>query len=126
MTMTSRRDWKFVPLAVALGAAVLVAFGRAGRWSDGIIGGALVAGLGIYLALGRSEWAMASSERGDERQSRINREATVLLYCAVITVAVVGFLWEVAQNNGPGAFTLICAVGGFTHMISVAVLRRRR
>lgn len=43
----------------------------------------------------------------------------------MITVAVVGFLWEVAQGD-PGPFTLIAAVGGGTHIVATIVLRSRR
>ncbi|WP_165789426.1 hypothetical protein [Billgrantia endophytica] len=35
--------------------------------------------------------------------------------------AMLGFFWKVA----PGAFTLIAAVGGATHLLATVILRRR-
>lgn len=45
-------------------------------------------------------------------------------YSAVVCVTVAGFLIELARGR-PGPFMLISAVGGFTHMGALALLRRR-
>lgn len=46
-------------------------------------------------------------------------------YSAVILAGLTGFGFAVLAGE-PGPFTLICAVGGFAHMASVAILQRRR
>lgn len=60
----------------------------------------------------------------DERHALIQQRALTLSYYAVIGVALIGLFWEIARG-APGAFTLICFVGGTTHLLSTVVLRRR-
>lgn len=60
----------------------------------------------------------------DERHAQIQLRAVAMAYYMVLVVALAGALWEVSQSR-PGAFTLVCTVGGLTHMISAMVLRRR-
>jgi len=73
----------------------------------------------------RTEWAVAQTGAADERQRSVNTEAMAYAYHAVVLVAVAGFFWELSKNE-PGPFTIVCSVGGFTHMLSLAILRRRR
>jgi hypothetical protein len=84
----------------------------------------LIGGLGVVLAYSKSEWAAIQSER-DERQRSINSEAVRFAYMAVLVVAVTGFVTELLHGDS-GPFTMICAVGGFSHMAAVAYLKRRR
>ena len=60
----------------------------------------------------------------DERHGLIQLRALSAAYLVVVTVALVGFFWEIARG-APGAFTLICLVGGLTHMVATVILRRR-
>ena len=60
----------------------------------------------------------------DERHAQIQLRAVATAYYMVLVVALAGALWEVSQSQ-PGAFTLICSVGGLTHMISTVMLHRR-
>lgn len=60
----------------------------------------------------------------DERHQWIEFRAMQAAYLAVITVAVAGFFWEVAQGDA-GAFTLICTVGGAAHILATMVYRAR-
>ena len=68
---------------------------------------------------------MAQTDNADGRQRSLNNAAMQYAYFAVLTVSLAGFFWELAKDK-PGAFTFVCFVGGATHMIALAVLRRRR
>jgi hypothetical protein len=84
-----------------------------------------IGGLAFVQAFGRSEWAVIQGGAADERQRSINAGATQFAYTAVLTIALVGLLTEIARGEA-GPFTLICSVGGFSHMSAIAYLRRRR
>lgn len=60
----------------------------------------------------------------DERHALIQQRALAIAYHAVVGVALIGFIWEMAHGT-TGAFTLICFVGGTTHMLATEILRRR-
>ncbi|WP_163575214.1 hypothetical protein [Halomonas faecis] len=60
----------------------------------------------------------------DERHAFIQLRALAAAYFAVLAVALAGFLWEIARGT-PGAFTLVCFVGGLTHMVATVILRWR-
>ncbi|PAU75504.1 hypothetical protein [Halomonas salipaludis] len=60
----------------------------------------------------------------DERHALIQLHALRAAYCAVLGVALLGFFWEIARG-APGAFTLIAAVGGATHLLATMIVRRR-
>ncbi|GHC17568.1 hypothetical protein [Aidingimonas halophila] len=60
----------------------------------------------------------------DERHGLIQLRSLAIAYMAVLTVALGGFFWEIAQGE-PGAFTLICFIGGSTHILTTVILRRR-
>lgn len=60
----------------------------------------------------------------DERHALIQQRAVAIAYYAVVGVSLIGFIWEMAHGT-TGAFTLICFVGGITHMCATAILRRR-
>lgn len=124
--MTSRRPgriWGFVG-AVLLGAAAAFASARAGHYGQAVFGFVVIAGLGAFLAFSTTEWAVAQTVAADERQQSLNGRAMITAYHAVVAVTVVGFLRELAHGE-TGPFTLVGAVAGFTHMLSLAILRRR-
>ncbi|MCC5859667.1 MAG: hypothetical protein JJT90_16030 [Ectothiorhodospiraceae bacterium] len=60
----------------------------------------------------------------DERHALIQLRALAAAYIAVLGIALIGFLWEIARG-APGAFTLICFVGGVAHLLATMILRRR-
>lgn len=97
--------------AIALGLLVfylvcaVVAYAWAGRDSDA--GAALRAG-------------------GDERQRRLDHDATAIAGLAMIALAIVGAIISAAVNGGDiGVYGLFAAVGGATYAIAFAVLSRR-
>ena len=120
------RPWILFPVCVALGlvmAAIHVSNGESG---DALFALALFVPFGVLLGWGKSEWVLAISDVGDERQRRIGDEALKLSYLAVITVAVIGFVWTELRHGDYGPFGVISSVGGFTQMVSLVVLTRRR
>ncbi|MEP6761290.1 MAG: hypothetical protein ABJA93_07980 [Sporichthyaceae bacterium] len=63
---------------------------------------------------------------GDERQRRIDHDATALAGLAMGVVALIGAIVSAARNHGDiGAYGLICFVGGATYALSLVVLKRR-
>jgi hypothetical protein len=85
----------------------------------------LLSGFGAVLAYAPTEWAVSQTEDADERQRALNDEAMRWAYLTVVCVTAVGFGFEIWRGD-PGPFTLIGAVGGFTHMAALAILGRRR
>lgn len=95
------------------------------RPGSAVVAIVLFAAFGWLIAFGRGDWATAGTADADERQRAMYAEATRAAYFAVVTVAVVGFLFELAHGQY-GKFGVICSVGGGTQMLTLAWLRRRR
>jgi 1,4-dihydroxy-2-naphthoate octaprenyltransferase len=63
---------------------------------------------------------------GDERQQRIDHDATALAGLAMGLTALAGAIVSAARNHGDiGGYGLICLVGGVTYAVSVVRLKRR-
>ena len=126
--MTSKsaaRRWAAFAFAALLALGAATASAIAGNYGQAAFSLALLLAFGGFLSFSNSEWAVAQSAAADERQRSLNEQALRYAYLAVISVAVAGFFTELARGR-TGAFTLVCAVGGFTHGISLAILKRRR
>jgi len=123
MMLTGRQA--LFPTSVILAAVVAALALRSGDVSLAVFAAVWLPAFGAWQAFARTETAVIGTSDSDERQRRIKAEAVGYAYQAVVVVAVLGFFTEVARGQ-PGAFTLVGAVGGFTHLASAAVLRRRR
>ena len=119
-----RRDHRHFLFSCALGLAVGGLALAGGRPGTALFSVVLLAGFGAVLAYSPTEWATVQSPTADERGTKINEQAMVVAYLAVVVVAVIGFGVEMYRGTA-GPFTLICAVGGATHGGSIAFLRRR-
>jgi hypothetical protein len=86
----------------------------------------LAAGL-AYLWAGRdSDVGAIMRVGGDERQRRLDRDATALSGLAMGLAAIVGAIVSAARNHGDiGGYGLICFVGGVTYVLSLSILKRR-
>jgi hypothetical protein len=86
----------------------------------------LAAGL-AYLWAGRdSDVGAILRVGGDERQRRLDRDATALSGLAMGLTAVLGAIVSAASNHGDiGGYGLICFVGGVTYTLSLFILKRR-
>jgi hypothetical protein len=63
---------------------------------------------------------------GDERQRRLDRDATAVSGLAMGTVAIIGAIVSAAQHHGDiGPYGVVCAVGGASYIVSLVVLKRR-
>jgi len=93
----------------------------------GLIAFYAVAAGAAYIWSGReSDVGAIIRAGGDERQRRLDREATALAGLAMIAVAFIGAIVSAARNHGDiGAYGVICSVGGVTYALSLLVLKRR-
>lgn len=95
--------------------------------SIGVVGFYVIAAGLAYLWAGRdSDVGAIMRVGGDERQRRLDRDATALSGIAMGLTAIVGSIVSAALNNGDiGGYGLICFVGGVTYAISLFILKRR-
>ena len=63
---------------------------------------------------------------GDERQRGLDRDATAITGVVMSLAAIIGAVVETARNLDPGAYGVMCVVGGVTYCVSLVALRRRR
>lgn len=126
--VTRHRGRTAMVLAVGGGAlAVATWIGGEHGLAVGLVVFYAVATLIAYLWSGRdTDVAAIMRDGGDERQRRLDHDATALAGLAMGITAFVGAVISAAVNEGDiGPFGLICAVGGATYAISLLVLRRR-
>jgi hypothetical protein len=128
-TLTGHRSWTTVGLVVGGGALA------AATWVGGEHG--LAVGLVIFYGLAAAVayvWSGRDTDvaaimrvGGDERQRRLDRDATAISGLAMGVAAIVGAIVESARNHGDiGAYGVICVVGGLSYAVSLVVLRRRQ
>jgi hypothetical protein len=118
-------------------AAVLLVGGgglAAATWIGGDHGLALglvafyaVATVAAYLWSGRDgDVAAIMRVGGDERQRRLDLDATAYAGLAMGAAAIIGEIVSAARHNGDlGAYGLICVVGGVSYVVSLIVLKWR-
>jgi hypothetical protein len=125
------------PVRRGLSAAVLVVGGgalTAAVWASGqhglaVASGvfyAVAAGLAWWWAGGRGDVAAVLRADGDERQRGIDRDATALTGLAMSVAAIVGAVVETARTGQPGAYGVLCLVGGASYVVALTTLRARR
>lgn len=124
--MRSRNSsWALAIFGIALGGGWFAAAAAGDNIGLGLFGFLAISALALYMAFGRDEFA-AISRGGDERQRTIDTEAMQISYMVVVVVALAGGLIELASGSGYGPFGVICSVGGFSYMLAIAYLKRRR
>jgi hypothetical protein len=118
-------------------AAVLVVGGgalAAATWVGGEHGLAVglvafyaLAAVGAYLWSGRdTDVAAILRSGGDERQRRLDHDATAISGVAMGLCAIVGAVVSAARNHGDiGGYGIICFVGGLTYVVALIRLRRK-
>ena len=87
-----------------------------------------VAGGVAYLWAGRdSDMGAILRSGGDERQTRLDPDATAFSGLAMAMTAIIGAIVSMARNGGdPGAYGVICFVGCVAYALSLFILKRRR
>jgi hypothetical protein len=86
----------------------------------------LAAGLAYVWAGRDSDVGAIMRVGGDERQQRLDRDATALSGLAMGLTAILGAIVSAARNHGDiGGYGLICFVGGVAYALSLFILKRR-
>jgi hypothetical protein len=86
----------------------------------------LVGSLIMYLWSGRGgDVAAIMRVQGDERQKMIDSQATVVAAGAVLTFCLAGMMVDLAGGGTGNPWALICAVGGASYAVALAVIRLR-
>ena len=115
-------------LVVGGGALALATWvGGAHALALGLVAVYAVAATVAYVWAGRdSDVGAIMRVGGDERQRRIDRDATALSGLAMGATALLGAIITTARNHGDtGAYGLICLVGGLTYAVSLVTLKLR-
>ena len=87
---------------------------------------ALAAGVAFLWAGRDTDVGAIMRVSGDERQRRLDRDATALAGLAMGLSAIIGAIVSAARNHGDiGGYGVICFVGGLTYGVSLFVLKRR-
>ena len=118
-------------------ACVLVVFGGAlagATWASGEHGlafglvafYAVAAGIAYVWSGGKGDVAAIIRAGGDERQRGMDREATAITGLVILLAALVGAIIQTARTGDPGAYGIICAVGGVTYAVTLIAFRNRR
>lgn len=125
--MVIRSRW-FVPgFSVGMGGAALAAAWAGGQPSVGVIAlGIMTAFALLVLLTGRSETVRGLRGDGrDERFAQIDLRATAVAGLVLISVLIVRWLVEIARGHSGSPYDGLCAIGGLTYLLVVAVLRWR-
>jgi hypothetical protein len=131
MTTATRTRHRGVTAAVLLVGGGAVA---AATWASGDHGLAvglvvfyvLAAGVAYLWSGGKGDVAAIMRVGGDERQKGIDRDATAITGMAMSLAALVGAIVETARDGDPGAFGVMCLVGGLSYVVALIALRYRR
>ena len=75
---------------------------------------------------GKGDIAAIMRVGGDERQRSLDRDATIIAGYAMVFAAIAGAVVQIARGEGPGAYGVMCVVGGVTYVVALGVLQRRR
>jgi hypothetical protein len=124
----SRWRWGTPLLAVAMGLAYLVAGWIGGDRNFGV-GGLIVMvtlAVGMLIAGRFSETVAGLLDRRDERINTIDTQATVFTGMVLITAVIIGFISEIARGGDGQPYSMLGAIGGFSYVAALVVLRFRR
>ena len=131
MTTATRTGHRGVTAAVLLVGGGAVA---AATWASGDHGLAvglvvfyvIAAGVAYLWSGGKGDVAAIMRVGGDERQKSIDRDATAITGMAMSLAALIGAVVETAGDGDPGAFGIMCLVGGASYVVALIALRHRR
>lgn len=120
--------WAVPGAAVVAGLAYLVAGMIGGDLSFGIVGLALMVGVGVVFVVASrwSETAAGLREGTDERINQIDRSASLVAGMTVLLVVLVMFVVEIAQGKDGSPYSQLGAVGGVTYVVALIWFRFRR
>jgi hypothetical protein len=125
--LTGHRGAAAVVLTISGGALA------AATWISGDHGFAIgviafyfvAAGIAYLWAGGPGDVAAIMRAAGDERQRGLDRDATAITGLVLVLAAIAGAIVEVGRTGNPGAYGILCAVGGVSYTVSLISLRHR-
>lgn len=123
----TRSRW-FLPLfSAGMGIVTLAAAWAGGQLVTGIIGLGVMTGFGLLILLaGRSETVRGLRGDGrDERFAQIDLRATAATGLVLIVVLIVSWLTEIARGHSGSPYDWLCAIGGLTYLLAIALFRWR-
>ncbi len=122
------RAWVTTAVLAVLGGAITVASWVGGEQSLAIMLGIfyVICCVGAYLwSRGHGDVAAIMALSGDERQRLIDVRATAIAGIATLAFCIAGAVVDLARGGTGNPWALICAVGGASYALAVAVLIRR-
>jgi hypothetical protein len=113
--------------SLGLGVVVLTVSWVGGSLGSGLVSLAILAGFGLFILLaGRSETIRGLRGDGrDERFAQIDLRATAVAGLVLIVTLIVAGLTEIAQGHSGSPYTWLCAIGGLSYALAVALFRWR-
>jgi hypothetical protein len=74
---------------------------------------------------GSGDFAAIIGLSGDERQKMMDTRATAIVGLATLGFCLAGAIVDLARGGSGKPWAAICAVGGISYVVALAVLRRR-
>jgi hypothetical protein len=118
--------WELPLFSLVLGVVVWAASWIGGHPVAGLFSFLIMACFGAIFVVGRRSESlrmMAAGRRADERWRSIDLRATAASGLAVITVVIVGFLWEIAHGRSGQPFGVLGAIAGIAYLVALVWLR---
>jgi hypothetical protein len=125
--MTARR-WATTATLAVLGAAVTLATWAGGEpYLAAMLAGfyVLCCGLAYLWSRGSGDVAALLRFSGDERQRQMDLRATAIAGLVTLAFCLGGTVVDLARGGTGNPWALICAVGGLSYVVALAIVRRR-
>ena len=122
-----RSRWFMPASCLCLGGVVLLASWLGGQLVAGLIGLAVMACFGLFIALASGSETIKGL-RGDGRDERfalIDLRATAVTGHVLIVAVIIGWLVEIARGHSGSPFTWLGVVAGISYVLAVAFFRWR-
>lgn len=122
-----RSRWFMPAFCLGLGAVILAASWLGGQLGAGVYGLVVMAAVGLFLLLvtGRSETIRGLTADRDERFAQIDLRATAMTGLVLVLTLIVTWLVQVANGHSGSPYDWLCAIGGLTYILAVALFRWR-
>jgi hypothetical protein len=127
-TKTTARHLATTGMLAGLGAAVTLASWAGGQPYLAVMLAAfyvLCCGLAYVRSRGGGDVAALLRLSGDERQRLLDLRATAITGLVTLAFCLGGAVIDLARGGTGNPWALICAVGGLTYVVALAIVRHR-